>query len=188
MSDSHPRRTEDSVEWVPAVVRRRYRSVALRVDRVGELVQVGVEDPQEPLEGVPADAPLAALDAADQRCVGCEAVAHLLLGQAGAAAQVAERTAKDDLVLLCRGGVGGVAHESERSRITTVRARVVLARKCATLSGTTEQEARARRVTDRPRGTEERELQGAPDTLPIRLGVFLARAAPGASNHKEEPT
>ena len=40
------------------------------VDGLGELVQVGVKDSQEALEGVPADAPLTALDAAYQRRVG----------------------------------------------------------------------------------------------------------------------
>jgi hypothetical protein len=39
------------------------------VDRAGELVQVGIEDSQETLEGLPANTTLTTLDSPDESCV-----------------------------------------------------------------------------------------------------------------------
>ncbi len=88
MNDSHPDRANGSIEWVPASVRQRYRSIALRVDCVGELVQVGVESAQKTHGGVPAHPALAPLDPTDERGVRIEAVGELLLSEPGPAAQL----------------------------------------------------------------------------------------------------
>jgi hypothetical protein len=61
--------------------------------RVGELVEIGVEDSQEALEGVPADTAFAALDPADEGGVGAEAVADLFLREPGLAAEFSEGAA-----------------------------------------------------------------------------------------------
>ncbi len=88
MNDSHPGRADGSIEWVPASVRQRYSSIGLRVDRVGELVQVGVESPQETHGGVPAHPALAPLNPTHERGVRIEAFGELLLGEPGPAAQL----------------------------------------------------------------------------------------------------
>jgi hypothetical protein len=78
--------------------------------RVGELVQVGVEDSQESQEGGPADAAFATLDAADEGCVCSEAVADLFLRESCLAAKFPERSAEGELVSRGRGVVGGLIH------------------------------------------------------------------------------
>lgn len=55
--------------------------IVVLLDRVGELVEVGVERTKEPRQGVPAKAARSALDTRDECGVGAEQIAELALGQ-----------------------------------------------------------------------------------------------------------
>jgi hypothetical protein len=80
------------------------------VDGAGQLVEVGTEDAQKALERVPADAPLAPLDAGHERGVGAKLLGNLFLGHPGLVAKLAEGSTEQELVLLSSGRVGFVRH------------------------------------------------------------------------------
>lgn len=95
MSRPHPGSADGAIEWVQTSVRRRYRSLALGIDRVGELVQVGVEDPQEAKQGMPADAAMAVLDLRDVGGADIDAARQRLLREPGSVAQRPQRSPED---------------------------------------------------------------------------------------------
>lgn len=78
------------------------------VDRVCQLVQVGVEGGQETQDRMPADPSLAALDPRDVGQVDTHASRQLALRDPSAVAQPAERSSENDLISLSVGGIRGV--------------------------------------------------------------------------------
>lgn len=78
----------------------------LLVDRVGELVEVGVECAQEPLDGQPLHATPAALDPRDVGRVHLDPLGKLLLGDPACVAQAAQCAAENAQLCLA----GGVVH------------------------------------------------------------------------------
>ncbi len=91
-------------------MRRRHRSIVLRVDCVSELVQISVESAQETHGGVPADATLTTLNPAHERRVCIEAFGELLLREPGPAAQLAQSPAENELIVFGRSSAGGLVH------------------------------------------------------------------------------
>lgn len=79
----------------------------LLVDRVGELVEVGVECAQEPLDGQPLHATPAALDPRDVGRVHLDPLGKLLLSDPACVAQAAKCAAEN--AQLCLAGL--VAHD-----------------------------------------------------------------------------
>lgn len=84
---------------------RAFRRVLL--DRVGELVEVGVERTEEPRQRVPANAAYSALDAGDECSVSAQQVAKLALGQPGVLPEHSESAAERELVTFSRWWIGG---------------------------------------------------------------------------------
>jgi hypothetical protein len=78
------------------------------LDRVGELVEIGVERAEEARERMPAETSLAELDTRDERGVGAEQTPELSLRQFGAAAEHPEATAERELVALSRRCIVGL--------------------------------------------------------------------------------
>lgn len=70
------------------------------LDRISQLVEVGIERTKEPRQGVPAKAARSALDTRDECGVGAKHVAELSLGQSGALPERSESSAERDLVVL----------------------------------------------------------------------------------------
>ena len=80
--------------WRRGVLASVFHRALLRLKRVGELVQVGVESAQESLDGEPLDAASSSLDAGDVGRVHFEAGGKLLLRDPRLVAQRAQRTAE----------------------------------------------------------------------------------------------
>ncbi len=96
--------------WVDAGGSTPTPSIMLRVDRVGELAQIGVESTQETHGGVPADASLTTLNPTHKRRMCIEAFGKLLLREPGLVSQLAQGQAEDELIAFGGGSVGGLVH------------------------------------------------------------------------------
>jgi hypothetical protein len=101
--------------------------LVLRFDCGGKIAEARIENAQESEERRPADAPFAALNAADESCVGAELIGDLFLCEPGAVAELGERAAERKLILRCRGAVGSMIHCGNARVPTPNRARVALA-------------------------------------------------------------
>ena len=155
------------------------------VDRAGQLVEVCAEDAQEALEGVPAHATLAALDARHERGVGAKLLGDLFLGHPSLVAKLAEGSTEQELVLLGSGRVGFARHW-QNARVVRQKAPGSFWPKLGMLFRS--KISAGARLSPPPAWHREFKLpaQRQP-TEPGRV-PSLPKLPPGASNQQEEPT
>jgi hypothetical protein len=155
------------------------------VDGAGQLVEVGTEDAQKALERVPADAPLAPLDAGHERGVGAKLLGDPFLGHPGLVAKLTEGSTEQELVLLGSGRIGFVRH-GRNARVARQKAPGSFWPKLGMLFRS--KISAGARLSPPP--AWHREFKLPAQRQPTEPGQVPSspKLPPGASNQQEEPT